>query len=256
MPGEGCKSEARAIERPVLIPTRVGRFFYVTGLTGGYSALALARTALGDDGAVRELSEVWADRVCRGIGMEVTTVGADAIDPDRPHVFMCNHQSHMDIVALFVGLPLSPGFLAKRELRDVPLFGRAMDVGGHVFVDRQNRKEAFRAIEAAAQQVAAGKSLVVFPEGTRSAPGSVKRFKKGGFHLAKQAGVPIVPVGIRGTAAVLPKHSRGLKPGPVSLHLGAPLPVGDIESMEIDPLIAEVRGRIAELADMELVDER
>jgi 1-acyl-sn-glycerol-3-phosphate acyltransferase len=188
--------------------------------------------------------------------MEVTVSGADGFDASEPHVFMCNHQSHMDIVALFQGLPLSPGLLAKRELRDVPLFGRAMDAGGHVFVDRQNREDAFRAIEKAAAQVAAGKSLVVFPEGTRSAPGTVKRFKKGGFHLAKQARVPIVPVGIRGTAAVLPKHSRGLRPGAVSLHLGEPLRVDVIEQLEVDELVREVRVRIAELAGMELVDER
>jgi 1-acyl-sn-glycerol-3-phosphate acyltransferase len=240
----------------VIVPSRVGRFFFVTGLTGGLSALALARTALGDDDAVRELSGVWADRVARGVGMEVTAFGTEGLDPSEPHVFMCNHQSHMDIVALFQGLPLSPGFLAKRELRDVPLFGRAMDAGGHVFVDRQNREDAFRAIEKAAAQVAAGKSLVVFPEGTRSAPGTVKRFKKGGFHLAKQARVPIVPVGIRGTAAVLPKHSRGLRPGAVSLHLGEPLRVDVIEQLEVDELVREVRVRIAELAGMELVDER
>ncbi len=239
-----------------MVPTRVGRFFYVTGLTGGLSAMALVRTALGDDGAVRALSAVWAERVARGIGMEVEVVGGDAVDPVAPHVFMCNHQSHMDIVALFLGLPVSPGFLAKRELRDVPLFGRAMDVGGHVFVDRQNREDALRAIEQAAVQVAAGKSLVVFPEGTRSAAGTVKHFKKGGFHLAKQARVPIVPVGIRGTAAVLPKHSRALRPGAVALHLGEPLAASEVERLEVDALVAEVRRRIAALADMRLVDAR
>jgi len=240
----------------VIVPTPAGRFLFVIGLTGGYSGLAIARTALGDVRAVGELTDVWAERVARGIGMELRVVGAEGVDVAQPHVFMCNHQSHMDIVALIVGLPVAPGFLAKRELRDVPLFGRAMDAGGHVFVDRQSRRDAFAAIGRAAEQVADGRNLVVFPEGTRSARRTVKRFKKGGFHLAKQARVPIVPVGIRGTADVLPKHSKGLRPGPVEIHLGAPLPAAEVDSLALDDLVEEVRRRIGDLADMRLVDER
>jgi len=240
----------------VIVPTRVGRFLFVTGLTGGYSGLAIARTALGDDRAVGELTEVWAAQVARGIGMHVEVVGADGVDVAKPHVFMCNHQSHMDIVALIVGLPVAPGFLAKRELRDVPLFGRAMDAGGHVFVDRQSRSDAHAAISRAAEQVAGGRNLLVFPEGTRSSRRTVKRFKKGGFHLAKQARVPIVPVGIRGTADVLPKHSKGPRPGAVELHLGAPFPSDEVGSLALDDLVQEVRRRIGDLADMRLVDER
>jgi 1-acyl-sn-glycerol-3-phosphate acyltransferase len=240
----------------VIVPTRVGRFLYVTGFTGACSVLAITRSALGDHPAVAAVTDTWAEGVARGIGMQVRTVGGERVDVSRPHVFICNHQSHMDIVALVVGLPVRPGFLAKRELRDVPIFGRAMDAAGHVFVDRSSQRDAFAAIDRAAASVSAGRNLVVFPEGTRSAAGTVKRFKKGGFHLAKKANVPIVPVGVRGTAEVLAKHSKAIRPGTVEVHIGDPLPVAEVALMPVDDLIFEVRRRIAELAAMRLVDDR
>jgi 1-acyl-sn-glycerol-3-phosphate acyltransferase len=247
---------AKRYEQRVVVPTFPGRFLFVIGVTGGMSSAAIVRTALGDDDAAAEVTPRWARRVARGIGMRVRIEGAEHVDRARPQVFMCNHQSHVDIIALLAGLPVLPGFLAKKELRDVPLFGRAMDSGGHVFIDRQNRREAFAAIEAAAVQVRRGRNIVVFPEGTRSAPGTVKRFKRGGFHLAQQSGVPIVPVGIRGTADVLKKHSKRIYPGAVALHVGEPLSSELVASLQIPELVSEVRGRIAQLAGMTLVDER
>lgn len=240
----------------MVVPTQAGRFFFVTGLTAGISGLAVARTARGDDGAAGVLAPVWARRVARGIGMKVRIFGTEHIDRRGPQVFMCNHQSHTDVIALLAAMPIRLGFLAKAELREVPLFGRAMDAGGHVFVDRRDPESAHAAIGRAAVDVAEGRNIVVFPEGTRSAAGTVKRFKKGGFHLAQQAGVPIVPIGIRGTARVLPKHGKGITPGSVDIHIGAPVASAEVEDATIDELVLLVRGRVKDLAHMRLVDER
>lgn len=240
----------------MVVPSQAGRFIFITGLTAGFSGLILARTLRGNDGAAGELSPVWARRVARGIGMQVRVFGAEHIDRHGPQVFMCNHQSNIDIIALFAAMPVRLGFMAKSELRGVPLFGRAMAAGGHVFIDRKDRQNAHAAIGRAAGDVREGRNLVVFPEGTRSAAGTVKRFKKGGFHLAQQARVPIVPVGIRGTARVLPRHSKAIVPGAVEVHVGASIPADEVEGHALDELVSVVRRRVGELAAMRLVDER
>ncbi len=232
------------------VPGGVGKFVFVSGFTALQSALAMGRVLSGDDEAVRRMTGPWARTVARGIGMEVEVLGADHVDRDGAYVFMSNHQSHIDIIALFVALPIQPGFLAKRELREIPLFGRAMEAGGHVFIDRTRHREALGAIEDAAARVRGGASIVIFPEGTRTDVEAVKELKKGGFHLAKKAGVPIVPVGVRRTARILKKHGRMIRPGRVEVHIGEPVPPETVAALAMDPLVAHVRSRICELAAM------
>ena len=186
------------------------------------------------------------------MGLEVKAHGAHHLDPTKPCVIMANHQSHMDILALFEGLPVQPGFLAKAELRRFPVFGQAMARGGHVFIDRGRHQRAVGAIKKAAQQVRAGRTIVIFPEGTRSDGKRIKPFKKGGFHLAKVARVPIVPVGIRGTAEILSKHAREIRPGQAEIHIGEPIDAESVRRADLDQLIRLTRVQIADLAGLPL----
>lgn len=219
------------------------------GWTAGEAFVALARTAAtGDHAVVRRMTPGWARGLARAWGVEVEAFGTEHVEPGRTYVLMANHQSHVDIVALFEALPILPGFLAKKELRRIPLFGRAMEVGGHVFIDRTKRTEAIAAIAEAAEQVRRGSSIVIFPEGRRADSPGVEPFKKGGFHLAKQARVPIVPIGIRGSAAVLPKHGWRLRPGRVEVHIGEALPADEVVATPLPELIERVRARICELS--------
>ena len=213
------------------------------------SVCAAHAAAVRDRATFVRLQRVWAAGLARVWGMEVTTFGADRMDPAQTYVVMSNHQSHVDIPTLLVALPVVPGFLAKKELRRVPFLGLALELGGHVLIDRTRRVDAFRALEEAAKQVRAGSTLVVFPEGTRSASPTLCSFKKGGFHLAKQAGVPIVPVGIRGTRAILPKHGRLVRPGPVEVHIGTPIGADEIAQLALPRLMERVRKEIALLGD-------
>jgi 1-acyl-sn-glycerol-3-phosphate acyltransferase len=153
-------------------------------------------------------------------------------------------------VALFVALPIDVGFLAKKELARVPFLGQAMVAGGHVFVDRKRHESAVHAMAAAAVQVRDGASLVVFPEGTRGKSETVQQFKTGGFHLARQAGVPIVPVGLRGTRLIMGRGELVIHPGAVDVHVGAPIDPNAFA--DIRELISHTRSRIAELAAMPL----
>jgi 1-acyl-sn-glycerol-3-phosphate acyltransferase len=168
----------------------------------------------------------------------------------QSYVVMSNHASYADIVALFIALPVIPGFLAKAELMRVPFLAAALRAGGHVIIQRGKRESARAAIGSAADQVRSGKTVLIFPEGTRGDAVSVGEFKSGGFHLAKAAQVPIIPVGLRGTGAVGPKHTFLFWPGKVEVHIGAPVMPGEVTAQELFPLTQNVRARIAELSAM------
>lgn len=207
----------------------------------------------GSRSGFRWATRKWAEGMALGWGMKVQAHGVERVDPTGTYVFMANHLSHVDIVALFIALPMNVGFLAKKELRRVPFLGQAMVAGGHVFIDRERRERAVQALDDAAQQVAAGASIVVFPEGTRGGEERVQPFKKGGFHLARQANVPIVPVGIRGTRGIMTRDEFVIRPGQVSVHIGTPIPPANFP--DADSLSDAVRTRIAELAAMPLASE-
>lgn len=120
-------------------------------------------------------------------------------------VLMGNHSSYLDITAAFVATPAPIVFLAKDAIRKVPLLGGANARVGTVFVKRGDKKSAFESITALVKTVSEGRCVLVFPEGTRSWDGEIKEFKKGGFHLATQANVPIIPMRIEGANKVLPR---------------------------------------------------
>lgn len=192
----------------------------------------------------------WAEQLARTWGMQVRSHGHEQLDPRATYVFMANHLSHADIVALFVGLPRNVGFLAKQELRNVPFLAQAMIAGGHVFIDRKDNSRAVSAMSQAAQAVAAGASLVIFPEGTRGRREAIQPFKRGGFHLARQAGVAVVPVGLRGTRAVMGREDFVVRPGKVEVHVGQPVEPGDFA--HVADCADYVRARVSELAAMPL----
>lgn len=238
----------------MLGPRAAFNFVWTTGLTGAMSGWVLAAQAVSPDAErFRRDERRWARWVARGNGIDVATFGAEHLDPARAYVLMANHQSHVDIVALFCALPMVPGFLAKAELRRVPVFGRAMAVGGHVFVERGEHSRAVAAIDEAARAIRDGATIVIFPEGTRSRRREVLPFKKGGFHLAMLAQVPIVPIGIRGTADILPKHGRGIRSGRCEVHIGAPI---EPSGRSLDELLTETRARICELAALPAAGDR
>jgi 1-acyl-sn-glycerol-3-phosphate acyltransferase len=185
--------------------------------------------------------------------MEVTAHGLEHLPLGTRSVLVPNHQSYADVVALFHVLPEAPVFLAKKELRRIPFFGAAMETGGHVFVDRQNRGRALEAMTEAAKGLRDGCPLVIFPEGTRRTGQALRPFKKGAFHLARGAHVPIVPIGIRGSLEAWPTgKSAPTGGGHVSIHVGEPFSAERVASGDLDELIAQVRAEVGRLAGLPL----
>jgi 1-acyl-sn-glycerol-3-phosphate acyltransferase len=203
---------------------------------------------LRDPSFFRRMQRVWARGLTSFWGVELEVYGAENMPSGQSYVVMSNHASYADIVALFIALPAIPGFVAKRELMRVPFLAAALRAGGHVIIDRGQRNSARAALDTAASEVRAGRTVLIFPEGTRSDADCIGNFKSGGFHLAKSARVPIVPVGLRGTGAVGPRHSLLFWPGKVEVHIGSPVTPAQIASQDVNTLTRQVRYRIVELS--------
>jgi len=193
-----------------------------------------------DRQVVDEKARWFGHRVIELLDVKLIATGAERVPPDRAYVYMSNHQSHLDIPMLYATLP-SPTIrmLGKKELFDIPLWGRGLRAAEFIEVDRSNHTAAVKSISHAATLVADGVSIYLAPEGTRSRDGKIGKLKKGGFHLAMGTGAPIVPVAIRGTIDILPRGGKVMKRGcEVRVDIGSPIPV---EGREIDGLMQEVR---------------
>lgn len=163
----------------------------------------------------------------------------------QPVIFMSNHESQLDPPMLIGALPVPAVYIAKKELKYVPFIGWAAWVAGVIFIDRGDRERAIRSIREAADQIRGGKSVVIFPEGTRNRTGQMLPFKKGGFALAQDAGVSIVPMATVGGHESLPPGSLRLRPGRYVVAVGGP--VDPSAFPDRDSLMAEVRRRIEAL---------
>ena len=168
-------------------------------------------------------SLIWAKSIVWAAGAKIEVHGLEKIDFNKSYVFAGNHQSHIDVVAVFSILPLTVRYIAKKELFRIPFFGWAMAAAGIIKVDRSNREKAIKSIERAGESIKNGVSVILFPEGTRSPDGEIHAFKKGAFVLAIKSGVPVVPISISGTRRILEKHSLSLNPGTVKIVISEPI---------------------------------
>lgn len=218
----------------------------VATILGAVAAL-VARIFDRTGNAVLVLARWWSQLIVLLAGVKVHVTSRATIDPKKPYVFMSNHASTVDIWTLFVALPVPVRMIAKKQLAAIPLFGWAMWAGRFIFIDRANAASARRSIDRAEARIRGGESALIFPEGTRTRDGNLGAFKKGGFHLAIDAGVPIVPVALSGTREAMPRGSLLLKPGHVQVTIGAPFTTAGLTADDRDALLERVRAEIARM---------
>ena len=176
-----------------------------------------------DADSIQELAAWWARSVCSFCGVSVSVTGTGNLTPGKPYIFAANHQSQFDIFALQGYLGVDFRWLAKKELFRVPIWGAAMRRAGYIPVDRSHGRQALKSLDEAAGKIAAGTSVIIFPEGTRTLDGSLQEFKAGAMVLAIKSGVDIVPVAIKGTYEILPKGRLLMNGGRVSILVGNPI---------------------------------
>lgn len=213
-------------------------------LTAFFGSLAtLLAIAIGP--RVASLAGVsWARVLLWATPVQVTCIGRANLDPRRSYVIVSNHQSQYDILLLYGWLGVDFKWVMKQALRQVPFLGYACERIGHIFIDRSDRIAALASINAAKRRIAGGTSVVFFPEGTRSRTGELQRFKKGAFHLALELGLPILPISLTGTRAILPTRTLDLFPGRVGLIIHPAIETDGLAASDLPHLMDQAAAAI------------
>lgn len=187
---------------------------------------------------------LWSPLVCAVSLVRVKVHGLEKIDRSKARIYVANHESLYDIVALSRVMPIGLFFIAKKELSKVPVLGQYMHYIGHIFVDRKNKEAARKSMIAAAEKIKTGRNVISFPEGTRSKTGEMGIFKRGSFVIAKEGGIDIVPIAISGSGKVLKSGTYSIFPGTIHVHIGDVIQTQSFLHLDSDQLAELTREKI------------
>lgn len=205
---------------------------------------------------LHRIARLWGRSILVVSRIKVTVEGLSRIDPQRPYIYMPNHQSNFDIPVLLGHLTVQFRWLAKMELFKIPIFGHAMCKAGYISIDRNNRESAIQSLEVAAEKIRNGVSVLIFPEGTRSRDGKIQPFKKGGFVMAIDSGVPIIPVIISGARSIMTKGKFRVNPGRIRMSIQQPIDTTTYSRDTKEALMQHVRRVIRDNYESSEMDER
>lgn len=203
-----------------------------------------------DKNGVRQnrFAQLWARALLYFGGVPVTIENLDRIQPGKSYVIASNHLSYMDTPVVLANIPVQFRFIAKRGLFSIPFLGNHLKRAGHIPVPREDPRAAIKTLTLAATIIRErGISILIFPEGGRSADGGLQAFKDGGTFIAIKAGVPIVPVALIGTREILPFGSNRITPGPVTLRVGNPIETSALTIRDRGQVTEQLREQIAEM---------
>lgn len=198
-------------------------------------------------------SRSWSKLLLWFSNVHVTMEGASALRPGERHIYVSNHASLFDIPVILANVPDNVRIMYKRELRKIPIFGWCLRFSPYIAIDRERSREASDVLDSVVETLSTGSSVLVFPEGTRSEDGNVGVFRRGAFALAVRSGRTIVPLSLTGTAGILPKKTRHIQGGNVTLRIDAPIAVPQPATREIEKgLMAQVRQIIVNNVDSQV----
>ena len=194
--------------------------------------------------APRAVQVFWSRSVLWFLLIPIKVTGQENVDPKQSYVFVANHQSFLDVFAVYGWLPNNFKWLMKKEIRKVPFVGTACAVAGHIFVDRSNPRAALQSMDHIKKELVDGISTVIFPEGTRTKTGEMGRFKQGAFKIAMDMGLPVVPLSLGGFFKAMPSGQAFANPrARVSLHIGKPIDISQFN--DINEAMEYLREQIA-----------
>jgi 1-acyl-sn-glycerol-3-phosphate acyltransferase len=173
----------------------------------------------------------WGRLSARVLGIDVEMEGEENYSPDKNYLVVSNHAGMADIPLILGAMKLNLRFVAKEELGKIPVFGHALKSAGYVFIKRGQNREALQSMLKAADALKSGRSIHIFPEGTRSRTGEILPFKRGAFIIAEKARVPVLPVTIVGSNLITPKKSLKINHGTVRMIIGKPIEPGKAETL-------------------------
>ena len=195
--------------------------------------------------APRTVQVLWSRSVLWFLLVPIKVTGQENVDPKQSYVFVANHQSFLDVFAVYGWLPNNFKWLMKKEIRKVPFVGTACAVAGHIFVDRSNPRAALQSVELVKKELVDGISTAIFPEGTRTKTGEIGRFKQGAFKIAMDMQLPVVPVSLKGFFHAMPSKQLFVNPfSQVSLHIGKPIDISQFN--DINEAMTTVREKVVD----------
>jgi len=187
-------------------------------------------------------TRVYAWLILKLCGVRLRVRGRENIQPGRRYVILSNHASYFDPPALVLALGLQYRWVIKKELRKVPLFGLALETSRNLFIDRSRGSDALESIKRGVARLPDDTSILIFPEGTRSWDGKLLPFKKGGFVIARDGQLPILPITIRGSHDRLPKGRAAFTTGEIEIVIHPPMETG---VLPVEDVMTDVRNSIA-----------
>jgi 1-acyl-sn-glycerol-3-phosphate acyltransferase len=224
--------------------------FWTVILTGFFAVIVILTSFVSTGGEKpHNVARIWAKYILAASNIKVTVKGLSNLNRTGSYIYMPNHVSNFDIPVLQAYLPVQFRWLAKAELFKIPIFGYAMKRAGYISINRFDRKSAIQSLNKAAEIIRNGTSVIIFPEGTRSQNQNIQSFKKGGFVLAIDSGVPIIPVIIHGTWRIMQKKHILVRPGNVVLEIKKPINTSDYTRETKDDLMEKVRNIVLDSYD-------
>jgi 1-acyl-sn-glycerol-3-phosphate acyltransferase len=223
--------------------------FGIATMAFAVPATILAMFLPGTSNLIIRSGRLWSRSLLWASGARVTYHGLERATTANPCIYIANHQSVVDIWVMFSFIPETTRFVAKQELFRIPMFGWALAASGCIPINRGSRTEAIQSLKIAAEKIREGRSVVLYPEGRRSCDGTLQAFKKGAFHLALEAGVPVVPVAIVGSFDVVPPGALRVKPGPVEVYIEPHVDPTPYRPGDHEGLLRTVREAIARRFD-------
>ena len=195
-------------------------------------------------------ARLWGKFILLFTGVRFSVKGLENLDPKGSYIFACNHASGYDVPLAFAGLPYWLISIAKIELKSVFILGWVMETAGHIFVDRKKSENAIASLEKSKKSLINNpRSILLFPEGTRTMDGELGFFKRGGLMLSMDTGIPIVPIGLVGTFEMLKKGTWSFKNQPLEIRIGNPIHPKTFSNDSKNSLAKYVKSQVHALLD-------